>query len=170
MECEFGVPSWFGRGGSRASTRSVEDAALMDARSALTLPWLQRAQHMALLVLRVGTGAFLIHGVIDNIASTERMAEFAQFLLKNGFVYPQLMAPLSVWVQFACGVAFILGAGTRWAGVLCTFNFVVACVMVHWHQDFRGWWPALALVFTGMILATVGPGRLSVDTRIGASP
>lgn len=110
------------------------------------------------------TGAFLIHGVWDNIESAERMAEFARFLANNGFPAPMLMARLSVSAQFACGLAFVLGALTRWAGLVCAFNFVVACLMVHFSQDFRGWWPALSLVLIGVLLATLGPGRYAVDS------
>jgi uncharacterized membrane protein len=36
--------------------------------------------------------------------------------------------------------------------------------MVHFNQDFRGWWPALVLVLIGLLLATLGPGRYAVDT------
>ena len=129
----------------------------------LTLPRLASGQHAALLLLRLVTGAFLIHGVWDNIESAERMDEFARFLGKNRFPMPALMAQLSVWAQFFCGVAFVLGALTRWAGLLCSFNFVVACLMVHFSQDFRGWWPALVLVLIGLLLATLGPGRYAVD-------
>ena len=80
--------------------------------------------------------------------------------------YPDLMAPLSVWAQFFCGLAFLFGALTRWAGLICAFNFVVACVMVHWHQDFRGWWPAAVLVVIGLVMATHGAGRFSIDERV----
>ncbi|WP_369062020.1 DoxX family protein [Caulobacter sp. 73W] len=83
----------------------------------------------ALLAMRLGVGSFLIWGVWDNITSAEHMRTFETFLAKYGFVAPHLMAPLSVWVQFACGLAFILGAFTRWAGLLCAANFVVAIVM-----------------------------------------
>lgn len=30
-----------------------------------------------------------------------------------------------------CGLAFVAGGLTRWAGLICAFNFVVAVVMVH---------------------------------------
>jgi putative oxidoreductase len=138
-------------------------------RDLLLLTPLRRLSDLMLLFLRVLTGAFLIHGVWDNIASRDRMAEFVGFLTQNGFVYPELMAPLSVWAQFLCGLAFIAGALTRLAGLICAFNFVVAVWMVHWAQDFRGWWPAIVLVALGLYFGTRGAGRYSVDEALGRS-
>jgi putative oxidoreductase len=66
-----------------------------------------------------------------------------------------------------CGIALILGLLTRWAGLITTFVFIVAVWMVHWAQDFPGWWPALILVFLGLLFATLGAGRYSLDHRIG---
>jgi putative oxidoreductase len=135
----------------------------MSAIDWLILPTWARGQSAALLLMRLAAGAFLVHGVWDNIESAERMQEFAGFLSKHHFPLPALMAPLSVWAQFVCGACFVVGFATRWAGLICVLNFVVACLMVHLHQDFRGWWPALALVLMGGVLATAGPGWLSID-------
>ena len=132
----------------------------------MTLPRLAVGTDVALLLLRVVTGAFLIHGVWDNIESAERMDEFVRFLRRFKFPMPELMAQLSVWTQFAAGLGFVLGLATRWAGLLCIANFVVACLMVHFTQDLRGWWPALALVLIGAVLATAGAGRWSVDALL----
>ena len=75
--------------------------------------------------------------------------------------------PLSVHAQFICEVLFVIGLLTRWAGLLMTFNFIVAVVMVHSLQDFRGWWPAIVLVFISQHLALHGAGRYSVDVWLG---
>ena len=32
------------------------------------------------------------------------------------------------------------GLLTRWAGLVTAFTFIVAVWMVHWPQDFPGWW------------------------------
>ena len=127
---------------------------------------LARYGDLSLLFLRILTGAFLIYGTQDNIFSDARMQEFVRFLAKNGFVRPDLMAPLSVYAQFICGVLLGIGFLTRWAGLLMTFNFIVAVVMVHWSQDFRGWWPAIVLVFISLHLALHGAGRYSVDALL----
>lgn len=129
----------------------------------LLLTPLARFGDAGLLLLRLVTGAFLVWQSHDNILSAARMDEFEAFLTKFGFWAPNLMAPLCVWAQFLCGIAFILGFATRWAGIVTTFVFIVAVWMVHWEQDFPGWWPALILVFLGILFATVGPGRFAID-------
>lgn len=136
------------------------------SRDLLLLAPLSRFSNLTLLLLRLLTGAFLVHGVWDNITSAERMTEFVGFLKANHFAAPELMAPLSVYVQFAIGIALILGLLTRWAGVLLVVNFVVAVVMVHWNQSFREWWPAIVLVGLGLLFATQGAGRYGLDTSL----
>jgi len=137
-------------------------------RDLLFLTSLRRGEDWALLGLRLAAGLFLVHGVWDNITSDERMEEFVRFLAHHGFFEPGLLARISVWAQFFCGLAFVLGALVRWAGLVCMFNFAVALAMVHWQQDLRGWWPALALLGIGALLATHGAGRLSMDRLFGA--
>jgi putative oxidoreductase len=136
-------------------------------RTILLLPSLERCSDHALLALRLLTGGFLIYGVIDNVVSAERMREFATFLAASGFAAPDAMAPLSVYAQLAIGVLLVVGALTRWAGLLLAFNFVVGVVMVHWQQSFHEWWPAIVLVFLGLYFATRGAGRFGLDTIIG---
>jgi putative oxidoreductase len=133
----------------------------------LTLQPLARFSSAALLLLRLIVGAFLIYGVWDNIVSPPRMAEFEAFLTRFGFVLPQVMAPLSVAAQFLCGLAFILGLVTRWAGLVCAFNFVVAIVMVDHLQGIRASFPSAALVGIGLYLAAHGPGRYALDGLVG---
>jgi len=132
----------------------------------LLLTPLARLADLGLLLLRWVTGAFLVYQSHDNVLSAARMAEFEKFLVQFDFPLPGLMAPLCVWAQFLCGIAFILGLLTRWAGLVTAFVFVVAVWMVHWPQDFVGWWPALILVFLGLLFATRGAGRYSLDHRI----
>ncbi len=132
----------------------------------LLLTPLGRLADLGLLLLRWVTGAFLVYQSHDNILSAERMAEFEKFLTQFDFPAPGLMAPICVWAQMLCGIAFILGLLTRWAGLVTAFVMSVAVWMVHWPQDFVGWWPALILVFLGLLFATQGAGRYSLDHRI----
>ena len=135
--------------------------------SLLSLSFLARYADGALLLLRLVIGSYLIWGVWDNIASAAQMNEFVAFLSKFGFPAPELMARLSVWAQFVVGVAFILGLVTRWAGLICSINFIVAIVMVDRFGGLRSAFPALCLVLIGLYLATRGAGKFSLDTWIG---
>ncbi|WP_447726282.1 DoxX family protein [Sphingomonas koreensis] len=136
----------------------------------LTLPQLSGGADLALLATRLVAGGFLIFGVWDNIVSAERMAEFEKFLTIKGFAMPGLMAPLSVYAQFLAGVAFITGFATRWTGLVCAFNFIVALVMVDAALGIRPAFPAAALVVIGLIFATIGAGRLSIDAFLSDQP
>ncbi len=129
----------------------------------LTFKTWSRYHDLTLCALRVLTGAFLVHETWDNVSSAARMAEFVKFLGDFGFPAPALLAPLSVAVQFGCGILLILGLFTRIAGLLIAANFVVAVVMVHWNEAFRGWWPAIVLVFLGLHFAAAGSGKFGLD-------
>ena len=123
----------------------------------------------ALLLMRVFVGIFLIWGVWDNVTSGERMREFAEFLAKHDFPSPRLLAPVSVYLQLAIGIAFVPGLFTRWAGLLCAIHFVIAIVMVDHAGGMRGIFPSGCLVVIGLYLATHGAGRLSVDAALRAN-
>ena len=120
-------------------------------RKLLFLNPAQRFGDFALLLMRVFIGLFLIWGVWDNIVSSERMQEFAAFLDKYDFPSPRILAPLSVYVQLAVGVGFVVGLFTRWAGILCVITFVVAIAMVDQRAGCavfspRGaWWPSACI-------------------------
>ena len=138
-------------------------------RNLLMLPGLALFGDLGLLLLRAVTGAFLVYQSQDNVFSSARMDEFVRFLEQFHFIMPEVMAPLCVWAQFLCGIAFILGLFTRWAGLVTTFVFIVAVWMVHWPQDFPGWWPALILIFLGILFATLGAGRYALDRTLWGS-
>lgn len=127
---------------------------------------MQRLENLSLLLLRAATGIFLVYGVWDNIVDPARMKEFVGFMQASGFVAPGVLAPFSVYTQFVCGVMFIAGFGTRYAGAFIAVTFIVGLYMVHLPQTFREWWPALALVIIGLHLAARGAGRFSVDALL----
>lgn len=130
-------------------------------------PSWNRYADAVLLATRLLVGTFLIWGVADNILSGDRMREFERFLAGHGFPAPGLMAPVSVYAQAAVGLAFILGIATRWAGLVCAFNFIVAVVMVDAKLGIRGAFPATALILFGLLFAALGAGRFSLERRFG---
>ena len=139
----------------------------MNMKNILYLNRLSGFTDLSLLALRLLTGAFLVWGVWDNILHQERMAEFIGFMKQFGFAYPTLLAPLSVWMQFICGLLLCLGLFTRWAGLLMAFNFVVGFLMVHLGDDFRAQFPALILIAVNLHFVAVGGGRFALDQVFG---
>ena len=129
----------------------------------------QKFSDFTLLLMRVFVGLFLVWGVWDNVTSREQMQEFAQFLAKHGFPAPRLLAPVSVYLQLAIGVAFVLGLFARWAGLLCAIHFGVAIVMVDHLGGMRGIFPSGCLVVIGLFMATYGAGRFSIDAALRAN-
>lgn len=141
-------------------------------RLSTTLPGMARHTDWAILLLRLYLGGFLIWGVWDNIVSPERMAEFAGFLTAIGSPMPSLAAPVSVWAQFLIGVLLIPGLLTRWAGMLLAVNFLVAVVLIGTSDGIfpdvtRELFGPMMCVLAGLMLATYGAGRRSVDRRLG---
>ena len=132
----------------------------------IVLPQLAAGTDLAFLALRASVGAFLVWGVWDNITSADHMATFVKFLRQFGVPAPEVLAPFDVGVQFAIGLAFILGFATRWAGLLCAVNFVIAIVMVDHFQGWRGSFGSMCLIAIGLVLAAHGPGRFSIDVRL----
>jgi len=128
---------------------------------------MSRFRDLAWLALRLFLGAFLIYGVWDNITSAERMQEFATFLARLKCPAPEIAAPLSVWVQFLIGVLLIPGLLTRWAGVLLAINFIVAVALIApTGASFRDLYSPAILIFVGLLLASHGAGRLSIDAAV----
>ena len=142
----------------------------MARRDMLFLTGNARFADVGLLLLRVATGAFLIYQSHDNVFSAERMDEFVKFLTQFGFPMPELMAPLSVYAQFAAGIAFILGLFTRWFGLITAVNFIVAVYMVHWNDPVPAIWPAAILIFLGLYFGLRGSGRYGVDAMFEKGP
>lgn len=143
---------------------------MANLKTLLILPGNVRYADLGLLLLRWATGAFLVYQSHDNVISAARMGEFVGFLTQFGFIYPELMAPLSVYAQVAAGLAFILGLMTRWAGLITAFNFLVAVWMVHWNDPVPGIWPAAILIFLGLYFVLRGSGRYGLDALFDTGP
>ena len=138
-------------------------------RKFLFLNSAQRFSDFALLLMRLFVGLFLIWGVWDNITDSARMQEFVAFLDKYGFPSPKILAPVSVYLQFAIGLGFVFGLFTRWAGIFCVVHFAIAIVMVDHLNGMRGIFPSGCLIVIGLYLATYGAGGFSVDAVLKAN-
>lgn len=100
------------------------------------------------------------------------MREFQEFLTALNCPLPGLAAPVSVYAQLLIGLLLIPGLATRWAGLLMAANFTVAVVLVVTGLNAPGEVVAreafgpMMCVLAGLLLATRGPGRWSLDARL----
>jgi putative oxidoreductase len=138
-------------------------------RKFLFLNSAQRFSDIALLLMRVFVGLFLIWSVWANITDGARMQEYASFLAKHEFPAAGILAPVSAYLQLAVGLGFVLGLFTRWAGVVCAVVFAVAIAMIDRFDGMRGVFPSGCLFVIGLYLATYGAGRFSVDAALRAN-
>jgi putative oxidoreductase len=112
---------------------------------------------------RLLIGAELIRGTQDNVFSYARMAEFAEFLGKNGFPFPLPGAFVSAYAQFLCGILFILGLWTRPAGAVMVINFIFALLIAHRGTPWQADYPAYVMLASALFFLFHGAGKLSVD-------
>jgi putative oxidoreductase len=138
--------------------------------SLLRLDAVARFAPWAPLVVRLFLGTFLIYMSQDNVFSSARMVEFERFLAQNGFPAPRLLAPLSVYVQFVCGILILAGLFTRWAALFIFVNFIVAIVGVHLKLPFRTFLEPTAMLSAALALFLGGPGRLALDNLYNRNP
>lgn len=129
----------------------------------------QRFADFTLLLLRIFVGSFLVWSVWSSVTSLEHMHEYEEYLGEHGFSSPRLLAPVSVYLQLAVGICFVLGVFTRWAGLLCALHFIVAIAMIDHSGGMRGIFPSGCLVVIGLYLATNGAGQFSIDAALRAN-
>ena len=129
---------------------------------------LERAQPLALLVLRLALGAVLFaHGQAKIFGG---MAAHKHFVASIGM--PAWMGYLSAGTEFIGGLLLILGLLTRLAGLAVTIEMLVAIVKVNLKHGLTG--PGgyefpLMVGVVGFALVLIGPGSISVDWLLGGS-
>jgi putative oxidoreductase len=122
------------------------------------------AFNAAMLVLRIGLGALMIHIGYDKLVHfAERRAEFMNFM---GMGQTMSLA-LVVFAEFFCSLFLIIGLFTRFATIPLIITMCVIVFKVN-HGNVFGDGMTAALFLTGYIaLLLCGPGKVSVDGMIG---
>ncbi|MFZ0758523.1 MAG: DoxX family protein [Candidatus Sulfotelmatobacter sp.] len=120
-----------------------------------------------LLRVMVG-GVFLMHG-------RQKLFVFgfhgvAGMFGHIGIPFPAFFAVVVTLLEFVGGAALVLGLFTRWIAPLLAFDMLVAVLAVKLKGGFLG--PGgyefeLLLLVASLSLALTGPGRASLDARLG---
>ncbi len=120
-----------------------------------------------LLLFRTMTGIILIaHGVIK--IKGDWAVGFFGFV---GIPIPSIAGPFVTLLEIGGGAALILGLVTRYLGILYAIQFIVAAYL-QWFvlgkggKGYSGAELELLLLFAGVLLATHGAGKYSLDKAL----
>jgi uncharacterized membrane protein YphA (DoxX/SURF4 family) len=135
---------------------------------------LNRLQLIAPLVLRVVLGALFIWHGIDKFDAGISNVEGA--FTSWGVPLPGLTAPLTAVIEIVAGIALIAGIGTRIAALALSVVMVGAILYVKADLGIISSEPMpgaeldLALLAGLIAIVVLGPGRFSVDDKLGIEP
>lgn len=122
-----------------------------------------------LLLGRILLGAIF---VMSGWSKLMGLSGFAAMLQKNGVPAPQVMAVVGAVVEFAGGLAVILGLWTRYVALLMVAFVVAATLISHRFWEFEGAARAMqqtqfmknaAIIGGFLVLAVAGGGRISLE-------
>lgn len=132
--------------------------------------------NLGMLVLRIGVGAvFLAHG-IKHARSREKTTNWFASI---GFRQAPFQWFMSTATEIGAGVLLILGLFTSLAAAGVVSVMFVAFMTVHRPAGFfitafmkegievEGWEYVFTLAFTGLAIAILGPGEVSIDDALG---
>ncbi len=120
--------------------------------------------HFSLLILRVGTGAFMLtHGY----PKLQRLLS-GEFQFADPFgLGPGISLGLTVFAEFFCSILLILGLGTRLATIPLIVTMSVAAFIAHGADPFARKEMALLYLLSFVVLLFSGPGKISADQLLG---
>lgn len=120
-------------------------------------------EHVAVLLLRLGAGAFILtHGI------PKLMSVFAgefQFGDPIG-LGPELSLILSAFAEGICGLLVLLGLGTRFASGVLVINMAVAGFIAHAADPFGTKEKALLFLIFFIVILLFGGGKYSLDNKL----
>ncbi|MGH3718161.1 MAG: DoxX family protein [Pseudonocardiaceae bacterium] len=136
---------------------------------------LVRGSDVALLLLRAMIGVvFIAHGAqkLFGVFGGSGLEAMAHFMAGLGLRPGMFFAVLGGLAEFGGGLLLLVGLLTPLAGLIITGNMVVAIALVSGHDGFIarggvGYEYNLVLIAIALALVIAGPGRLSLDRRLG---
>lgn len=119
---------------------------------------------LGLLILRVGVAGLMITHGYDKLAQFSAMS--AHFPDPLG-VGNSVSLALTVFAEFFCALALILGLFTRYVSLPLIITMGVAALMIHGSDPLSKKEPALLYLIPFVALSLLGAGKYSLDGLLG---
>ncbi|MBI4083185.1 MAG: DoxX family protein [Candidatus Lambdaproteobacteria bacterium] len=126
------------------------------------MEWLSRQEAIALLLVRLATGAVLVDAGYRKLFLAGLAGVTSQFR-EWGYPLPQVIGPAIGLFELVGGLALFAGLFSRYIGVLVTIQFVVAILTVNMARGFQPSRLPMMLVVAGLVIATSGGGAWTLD-------
>jgi putative oxidoreductase len=136
---------------------------------------LDRLEWAARLVIRIALGIEFFGSGLGKLGN---LGEFVQYFRSLGVPAAELQAPFVATTELICGALIVVGLVTRPAAVMLCGVMVVAIVTAaapekHITASWQGllnflYLPEVLLLLLLAWLVFAGPGRASLDARLGA--
>lgn len=120
---------------------------------------------LALSLLRIMLGIVLVAHGYGKVTHGFAVGFFAN----NAHIFlPQITGPFISLLELIGGICLIIGLFTRYLGVVYVIEFIVVMYvrLFTLHVGYHGSELELMILFTAVLLATNGGGRLSVDHSV----
>jgi putative oxidoreductase len=117
------------------------------------------------IFLRLIVGWRLMAGAWNYVFQVKPISEVESFFTKLNLPAPLLSAYLSVYVQFICGLLFILGLWFRPAAIVMIINFTVAIIAAHLNDGIEKSFAAWVILAVSCFFLFNGAGKISIETR-----
>lgn len=120
-------------------------------------------EHIAVLLLRLGAGAFILtHGIPKLLSVFAGEFRFGDPIGLG----PELSLILSAFAEGICGLLLLIGLATRWASVFLIINMSVAGFIAHADDPFGTKEKALLFLIIFIVTLLVGGGKYSLDKKL----
>lgn len=130
---------------------------------------------LALLVVRVAFGVGLSAHGLNKVFGGGGLEGTGRWFASMGLRWPQLQARMAATTEIGAGLAFAAGLFTPLAAAGMVSVMLVALWVAHRHNGFfifrkgEGWEYVASIAIVAWAVATIGPGRASLDHGLGLS-
>ncbi len=128
---------------------------------------------LGLFVLRVVFGLFFAYHGYNKVFGGNGLSGTAAWFSGIGMKWPAVQARLAAATEIGAGLLLAAGLLTPLAAAGVIGVMIVAIVVAHWKVGFfvflpdQGWEYCASIAVAAWVIATIGPGFLSLDHALG---